>query len=111
MRSRRKKNNALLPIILFAGVLVLSIGGFVLANNLRQAQLASPGRVNSPNDIPRVTAAEAYQAVLDGEAVLLDTRSQAQFEALRASGAINIPVTEIGARLDELDPDTWYITY
>ena len=111
MRSRRKKNNALLPMILFAGILVLSIGGLVLAQTLRQAQIANPGQVSSQDEIPRLTPAEAYQAVTNGEAVLLDVRGEAQFQALRAEGAINIPITEIEARLGELDPDTWYITY
>jgi len=111
MRSKKRKNNALLPMILFSLVLVLSIGSFVLANNLRQAQIANPGRVNSQDEIPRLTVSEAYQAVLDGEAVLLDTRGESQFAALRASGAINIPITEFDARIGELDPDIWYITY
>ena len=111
MRSRKRKNNALLPIVLFVLVLVLSIGGLVLAQNLRQSQIANPDRVNSQDEIPRLTAAEAYHAVVNGDAILLDTRGQSQFAALRASGAINIPITEFEARIGELDPDTWYITY
>jgi 3-mercaptopyruvate sulfurtransferase SseA len=110
MRNKRK-NNALLPVILFALVLVLSIGVMVLTQNLRQAQIASPSEYNSPDQIPRVTAAEAYQAALNGEAVLLDTRAAAQFNAQHVTGAINIPTNEVEARLGELDPDTWYITY
>jgi 3-mercaptopyruvate sulfurtransferase SseA len=110
MRSK-SKNNATLPIILFALVVVLSIGGLILAQNLREARIANPGNLRSQDDVPRVTTAEAYQAALSGEAVLLDTRSAAQFTAQHATGAINIPLTEISDRLDELDPDTWYITY
>jgi 3-mercaptopyruvate sulfurtransferase SseA len=92
-------------------VLVLSIAVMVLAQNLRQAQIASPGAYNSQDQIPRVTTAEAYQALLNGEAILLDTRGAAQFDALHISGAINIPINEVEARIGELDPDTWYITY
>ena len=110
MRTKRK-NNALLPIILFAAVLVLSIIVMVVAQNIRQAQIANPGQYSNQDQIPRVTVAEAYQAALNGEAVLLDTRGPAQFDALRINGAINIPINEIEARLGELDPDTWYITY
>ena len=110
MRTK-KKNNALLPVILFALVLVLSIVVMVLAQNLRQAQIASPGEYNSQDQVPRVTVAEAYQAALNGEAVLLDTRGAAQFDELHITGAINIPINEIETRLGELDPDTWYITY
>ncbi len=111
MRSRRRKNNATLPIVLFVLVLVLSIGGLILAQNLRQAQITNPGNVTSQDQVPRLTPAEAYQAALNGEAVLLDVRGEAQFQALRAAGAINIPITELEARIGELDPDTWYITY
>lgn len=110
-RRRRSKNNALLPLILFVLVLILSIGGLILAQNLRQAQIANPGRVDSQDEIPRLTVPEAYDVAMRGEAVLLDTRGQSQFNALRASGAINIPITELEARIGELDPDTWYITY
>jgi hypothetical protein len=110
MRKKRK-NTILLPIILFTAVLVLSIGGLILAQQLRLARIASPGAVRSQDEIPRVTVQEAYQAAVNGEAVLLDTRGVSQFNALRASGAINIPITEFEARIGELDPDTWYITY
>ena len=98
-------------MILFLLVLVLSIGGFILAENLRQSRIANPGEVNTQEAIPRLTASEAYLAVQNGEAVLLDTRSEIQFSTLHASGAINVPVTEVEVRLSELDPDTWYITY
>lgn len=110
MRTKRK-NNALLPIILFALVLALSIGGLILAQQMRQARIANPGLIRSQNEVPRVTVQEAYQAVQNGEAVLLDTRGTSQFAALHATGAINIPINEVEARLGELDPDTWYITY
>ena len=110
MRNKRK-NNALLPVILFGLVLVLSIAVMVLANNLRRAQIARPGEYSSQDQVPRVTAAEAYQALLNGEAVFLDTRGAAQYNALHIQGAINIPINEVEARLGELDPDTWYLTY
>lgn len=108
---QRKKSTLLLPAILFAAVLVLSIGGLIVAQNLRRSQIENPGEYASPNDIPRVTAAEAYQAVLNGEAVLVDTRSEEQFQAQHAAGAINIPINEVETRLNELDPNTWYLPY
>lgn len=96
---------------MFAAVLVLTIGGLIMAQNLRQARIANPGEITNQDEIPRVTAEEAYQAILAGEAVLVDTRSQAEFDLQRAAGAINIPVTQIDAQVGELDPDTWYLTY
>jgi hypothetical protein len=108
---RKRKNNALLPILLFSLVLVLSIGGLILAQQLRQARIDNPGAVNSQDEIHRLTPAEAFQAVSDGDAVLLDTRTPSEFTNLRARNAINIPVSDIETRLGELDLDTWYITY
>lgn len=111
MRTKRKNNAFLIPVVLFSLVIILSIGGLVLAQNLRRARIANPGDVSSQDQIHRLTVAEAHQAVVNGEAILIDTRGEAQFNAQRASGAINIPINEIEARLSELDLDTWYITY
>jgi hypothetical protein len=108
---KKRKNRLSLPIILFVAVLFLSLGGLILANNLRQARIADPGEITHQDDIPRVTAKEAYQAVTNGEAVLVDTRSDVEFKAEHAIGAISIPVDQAEALVSGLDPDTWYITY
>ena len=108
---RRKKNPILIPAILFTLVIILSIGGLLLAQNLRKAEIATPREYTDQDDIPRVTAEEAYLALQNGEAVLVDTNSEAQFQELHAAGAINLPVDQVLSRIGELDPDTWYITY
>ncbi len=110
MRVKRKQR-AFLPIALFAAVLVLTIGSIALAQRLRQAKIANPGEYTASDQIPRVTAAEAYQAAVKGEAVLIDTRTPDQFKTLHINGAINLPLGEVATRLTELDPHTWYITY
>lgn len=108
---RRRKSKAWLPVILFAMVLALSIGGLILAQYLRQARIANPGEITNQDEIPRVTAEEAFQAVTNGEAVLVDTRSESQFNTQRAAGAINLPVDQAENLVTNLDPETWYITY
>lgn len=108
---RKKKNQALLPFVLLATVLLLSVGGLILANQNRKAQITDPGDYTSPDDIPRVTAEEAYQAVMNSEAVLIDTRSSTSYQAQHATGAINLLAEQVESRLGELDPDTWYLTY
>lgn len=108
---KQKKNQVLIPIILFGGVLVLSIAGLILAQYFRKDQIVNPGDYSNQDQIPRVTAEEAYQAVTNGEAVLIDTRSEAEYQASHADGAINIPVDQTESRLGELDPNTWFITY
>ena len=108
---RKKKNQALIPFILLGAVIIISIAGLILADNLRQARIENPGEITNQDEIPRVTAEEAYQAVQNGEAVLVDTRTESEFQSDHASGAISLPVNQVEARLGELDPDTWYITY
>jgi len=108
---RKKKNSLLLPVLLFVGVIVVSIVTMILVENQRKAEIGNPGEYSNQDEIPRVTAEEAYQAVQNEGAVLLDTRSASSFAAQHATGAINIPVNELEGRLNELDPDTWYISY
>lgn len=42
------------------------------------------------------------RAVADEERLLLDVRSPEEYEAGHLAGAVNVPVDEVGARLDEL---------
>ena len=107
----KKKNKTIIPIIIFAAVILLSIGGLILANQLRKGSINNPGNYASQDEIPRVTVKEAYQAVTSGEAILVDTRTEAQFQAGHAAGAISIPLDKIDSALIELDPEAWYITY
>lgn len=108
---RKKKNTILLPVLLFILILALSIGGLIFADSLRKARIENPGEYDNQDQIPRVTAEEAYQAVLNGEAVLLDTRAATQYETQHAAGAVNFPVAEAEILMGQLDPDQWYITY
>ena len=108
---RRKKNPILLPIILLASVLVLTVAGLVLADVLRKDQIEDPGEYQSQDDIPRLTVEEAYQAAAAGEAVLVDTRSESQYQTQHAVTAINVPINQIYERVTLLNPDIWYLTY
>lgn len=108
---QRRKNTFLLPIILVASVMALAIGGLVLADSLRKAQIQKPGEYQNQDDIPRLTVEEAYQAAVAGEAVLVDTRSESQYQAQRALTAINVPIDQINERVTLLKPDIWYLTY
>jgi hypothetical protein len=108
---RKKKNSIILPVILFVAVIALSVGGVILAQSIRRARIQNPGDYASQDEIPRMTVSEAYEAVMNGEAILVDTRSEAQYQAQRAIGAISLPIDQVEFRLGELDPEQWYITY
>jgi len=108
---RKKKNPLLLPMLLFVGVLVLSIGGLILAQNLRKAEIEKPKQYSNQDEIPRVTIQEAYKAAENGEAVIIDTRSASEFSRQHVTGAVNLPADQVESMLGELDPDIWYLTY
>lgn len=42
------------------------------------------------------------QSVKTGKSTIIDVRSQAEFAGGHVAGSINIPVNEIGARVDEI---------
>jgi hypothetical protein len=108
---RKRKNYTFFPLILLGIVLVVTVGLAFLARKIRQDKIANPGEYSTQDQIPRVTVAEANQAAQNGVAVIVDTRAASQFNLQHISGAINIPLDEVEARINELDPDTWYLTY
>ena len=60
--------------------------------------------------VPRVDGAEARRLVAEG-AVLLDVRTPREFARGHAEPAVNVPLGELAARLDELPRDRPVITY
>lgn len=61
--------------------------------------------------VERTDAADALKAMQDGSAILLDVRSQAEFEKQHIDGAVVIPLAELEQRYSELDSQRWIITY
>lgn len=64
-------------------------------------------------DVPRVTAQDAKAAFDSGEAVIVDVRSQAAYEAGHVDGALSIPLNEFETNIEgiNLPKDQWIITY
>ena len=109
-RPKSKLRNKQTEIILLSIAALVVIGfGWLVYSGIR-AQRGNP-IILTQDDVPRISAEEAYQAVMKGEAVLLDTRTSAQYADQRAVGTLHIPLGELEARLPELDPELWYITY
>jgi len=104
--NQHQKSKTLLILILV--VVILSVA-FALWWN-KQTQSATITYTNQ-DEIPRVTAEEAYQAISKGKAVLVDTRPTSAFTVLHAAGAISLPIDQLEKNLPALDPDRWYITY
>lgn len=113
MENTRRRS--LLPVLLIAvGVLVLVavlVGVFLLPGD-DQSSLPEASNPDIPlSQISRVDVATARNALDAGQAVIVDVRDRVYYDEMHAAGAISIPLSEIEARLGELDPDDWIILY
>ena len=54
------------------------------------------------NEISEITVQDVHAL---GGAVVIDVREVSEFEEGHAAGAVNIPMSELGARIDELPQD------
>lgn len=73
-----------------------------------EPQAAAP---TSVEQIRRVSLANARAAWVNGNAVFLDVRSEQDYERGHIPGAVSIPLEELTARMNELNPEDWIITY
>lgn len=112
-RRQKKSTNSLLPIIL------ISIGTLLVLSVLA-VQLLRPGsttqtptqNANIPEpSIVRVSLQDSKRAFDNQTAVFLDVRSAESYQAGHIPGSINIPFDQLQARMSELDPNDWIITY
>jgi 3-mercaptopyruvate sulfurtransferase SseA len=67
--------------------------------------------VEDENVVERVTLEDSKSAFDSGEAVFLDVRSESSFASSHIPDALSIPLDELEARIDEIDPTLWVITY
>lgn len=93
-----------------------ALTGFLLACSLL-GTMACGGSRSEPTtptvtdgDTPRVTGEQA-RALVAGGAVLLDVSPADRFPTTRIEGAINIPITELEARMGELPRDRPVVVY
>ncbi len=109
--NSRKFRTCKVPAIIWIimGLVVIALASLV-ANMILQAK-APPAIIRSEGDVPRISVQDTYEALTNGQAVLLDTRSLDSYQQGHATGAVSLPVDEVETRLGELDKDQWYITY
>ena len=61
--------------------------------------------------VKRISEKEAYRLLTNGSAVIVDVRSNAQYQLGHIKGAISIPRSQIVSRFKELPPGKMVITY
>ncbi len=121
----QKAPSLLIPIIVGVVVLAIIVGAII---SIEGAQPATAGQAGGDQglgntaqpldtrsipypDVPRVSPSEAQQKLEQGQAVLVDVRGKALYDAGHAAGAISIPEAEMAARLNELPQDQEIILY
>jgi hypothetical protein len=75
--------------------------------------LSPDGQPLTEADVPRVTVEEAYTAIQNGEAIVVDVRNLHSYLTSHVAGAQSIPLVQIETDLASvnLDKEQWLITY
>lgn len=71
-----------------------------------------PPQSPEPGDgVRRITATEAHEAWLKGNAIIVDVRNEVVYQTGHIKGAILIPADQIASQLNKLPRDKMIITY
>jgi 3-mercaptopyruvate sulfurtransferase SseA len=98
-----------LSVLIAAAVLVIAALTACTAATPQTGQ-SSPNE-EAPQEVQRVTLEESKAAFDNNAAVFLDVRNESSYAASHIPGALSIPLAELEARINELDPGQWTITY
>jgi 3-mercaptopyruvate sulfurtransferase SseA len=79
--------------------------------NASSSHSAGDGHNHEGDGITRISVADAKRVFDEGNALFVDTRSAATYEAKHIKGALNIPAEEFQTRYAEMPKDKKIITY
>jgi hypothetical protein len=114
--SNKTAGRSIMPIVMMVVGLILILGAGIwyistISNTSPDAPEQAPEVVDNYPDIPRVSVADAKAAHDMGSAVFLDVRDGSEYALGHIPGAVSIPLTELSARMNELEPSAWIIPY
>lgn len=114
--SRQQSRSTSLPVLLVVFGVFLIVGAvawyvLVLPAVSGEGTQSASSMEDQYAQIPRLSIEEAKVAYDMGTALFLDVRDMESYSKGHVQGAISIPLEELTARMDELDPSTWIITY
>lgn len=109
-RKRQQPSNPLPLVMLGLGALLLVVALVLLLSRTQPTGTAQISEADVAA-VQRVTQAEAKAAFDAGQAVFLDVRGPAGYNAGHMPGAILMTMDEMETRWTELDPNDWIITY
>ena|SRR5690348_3924776 len=99
----------LVMLVLVTAAVVISCNAVDKAHSQQKTQLEPP--TEYADGARRITIAELEALVKNNEAVVIDVRNQAMYDAGHIPGAKLIPAGEIQNHLDELPKDKMIVTY
>lgn len=120
-RCAPPRRNVWLPILLAGALLLLAGGVYLAVNQDRAPATASTTASTIPDEhgedglpypeVARITPAEAKARVDSGQAILVDVRSQGEYDTQHAQGARLLSLADLEARYRELPQNAEIITY
>jgi 3-mercaptopyruvate sulfurtransferase SseA len=112
MPRRKKKSPFPIYLAIGGGLLLIAIAIFLVNQNTATNPLtASSNEEVQVATIERVTVKDAKDALDAGTAIFVDVRAADVYAVSHIPGALSIPLEDVEARLSELNPDQWIITY
>ncbi len=107
--AQRRYKFWIIGVVLVVTLIAIAIIAIQAGGN--RSTPATTATIN-PSDIPRISA-EAVKAKLDAgvNLVIIDARSEAEYEQTRIAGAIFIPPGQITQRYEELNAYDEVVTY
>lgn len=114
--SKQQTRSTSPPVLLMVFGMLLIVGAgawylFVLPTASGKSVPPAPYGEQNYSQIARVSIEEAKTAYDSGTAIFVDVRDAGSYSRGHIKGALSIPIEELTARMDELDPSTWIITY
>lgn len=111
-----------MPMILAAaGAIILLVAGVLLLSNRSSSASTAGSTAALPDshneegipypDVPRISLAETKARFDAGAALVVDVRSQDDYNAAHIPEAISLPLAELEARYRELPQDAEIVTY
>lgn len=109
-RRKRQSGSSGLPtpvwMALLAGLVLVAAGLIFLTGQ----QGSNPNNLPYP-DVPRVSAAEAYDQQQAGSGIIIDVRDTPFYDESHAAGAMSLPEDELLAQITGLPTDKTLIFY
>ena len=98
-------------LLILAAVILNSQNGTVSTTFPPSPVVTSGHDEETYPEIERVSLEDAKAALDAGTAVFVDVRGTDAYAMSHIPGSLSIPLADLEARLGELDPNQWIITY